>query len=77
MNVTGVTDRDLEYYISLKQKVAVYRDDEFKFFITGYDNNNYVLEYINGDRNLTPKREIRDALVDGGFVLFAQLESLE
>lgn len=77
MNVTGVTDRDLEYYMSLKQKVAVYRDDTFQFFITGYDNNNYVLEYTNGDRNLIPKREIREALVDGGYVLFAQLESLE
>ena len=77
MNVTGVTDRDLEYYMSLKQKVAVYKNDTFQFFITGYDNNNYVLEYTNGDRNLTPKREIREALIDGGYVLFAQLESLE
>lgn len=77
MNVTGVTDRDLEYYMSLKQKVAVFKNDEFQFFITGYDNNNYVLEYTNGDRNLTPKSQIRSALVSGGYVLFAQLESLE
>ncbi len=77
LNVTGVTDRDLEYYMSLQQKVAVYKNDSFQFFITGYDNNNYVLEYMNGDRNLVPKRQIRDALVDGGYVLFTQLESLE
>lgn len=77
MNVTGVTERDLEYYISLKEKVAVYKDDTFQFFITGYDNNNYVLEYANKDRILTPRDEVKEAVTYGGYVLFAQLENLE
>ena len=77
MNVTGITERDLEYYISLKQKVAVYKNDLFQFFITGYDNNNYVLEYTNGDRILTPRIDVHEAIADGGYVIFAQLESLE
>ena len=77
MNVTGVTERDLEYYLSLNQKVAVFRNDIFQFFITGYDNNNYVLEYSNGDRILTPRAEVHEAVIYGGYVIFAQLESLE
>ena len=77
MNVTGVTERDLEYYISLKEKIAVYKYDTFQFFITGYDNNNYVLEYANKDRILTPRVEVHEAIVFGGYVLFAQLENLE
>ena len=77
MNVTGITERDLEYYISLKQKVAVFKNDLFQFFITGYDNNNYVLEYTNGDRILTPRIDVHEAIADGGYVIFAQLESLE
>lgn len=77
MNVTGVTERDLEYYISLNEKVAAFKNDMFQFFITGYDNNNYVLEYSNGERILTPRNEVREAVVNGGYVLFAQLESLE
>ena len=77
MNVTGVTERDLEYYISLNEKVAVFKHDTFQFFITGYDNNNYVLEYANKERILTPRSEVHDAVVFGGYVLFAQLESLE
>ena len=77
MNVTGVTERDLEYYLSLNQKIAVFKNDLFQFFITGYDNNNYVLEYGNGDRILTPRDEVHEAVVYGGYVLFAQLESLE
>lgn len=77
MNVTGVTERDLEYYISLNEKVAVYKHDTFQFFITGYDNNNYVLEYATGDRILTPREEVKEAVMYGGYVLFAQLESLE
>lgn len=77
MNVTGMTERDLEYYMSLKQKVAVYKNDLFQFFITGYDNNNYVLEYTNGDRILTPRIDVHEAIADRGYVIFAQLESLE
>ena len=77
MNITGVTERDLEYYLSLNQKVAVFKNDLFQFFITGYDNNNYVLEYSNGDRILTPRAEVHEAVVYGGYVLFAQIESLE
>ena len=77
MNVTGVTERDLEYYISLNEKVAAYKHDTFQFFITGYDNNNYVLEYANKERILTPRAEVHEAVVFGGYVLFAQLESLE
>lgn len=77
MNVTGVTERDLEYYISLNEKVAVFKDDKFKYFITGYDNNNYVLEYENKDRILTPRNEVAKEVVYGGNVLFAQLENLE
>ena len=77
MNVTGITERDLEYYISLKQKVAVYKNDLFQFFITGYDNNDYVLEYTNGDRILTPRLDVHEAIANGGYVIFAQLESLE
>ena len=77
MNVTGVTERDLEYYLSLNEKVAVYKDDTFQFFITGYDNNNYVLEYSNKDRILTPRMDVHEAVVYGGYVLFAQLEALE
>ena len=77
MNVTGVTERDLEYYLSLNEKVAVYKHDTFQFFITGYDNNNYVLEYANKDRILTPRAEVHEAIVFGGYVLFAQLENLE
>lgn len=77
MNVTGVTERDLEYYLSLNEKVAVYKDDTFQFFITGYDNNNYVLEYMNRDRILTPRIDVHEAVVYGGYVLFAQLEALE
>lgn len=77
MNVTGVTERDLEYYISLNEKVAVYKHDIFQFFITGYDNNNYVLEYANKERILTPREEVHEAVVYGGYVLFAQLENLE
>lgn len=77
MNVTGATERDLEYYISLKEKVAVFKYDIFQFFITGYDNNNYVLEYESGERILTPRDEVHEAVVYGGYVLFAQLENLE
>ena len=77
MNVTGVTERDLEYYMSLNEKIAVFKHDTFQFFITGYDNNNYVLEYANKERILTPRSEVHDAVVFGGYVLFAQLESLE
>lgn len=77
MNVTGITDRDLEYYLSLNEKVAVYKHDTFQFFITGYDNNNYVLEYANKDRILTPREEVHEAVIYGGYVIFAQLESLE
>jgi hypothetical protein len=77
MNVTGVTERDLEYYLSLNEKVAVFKYDTFQFFITGYDNNNYVLEYANKDRILTPRDEVREAVIYGGYVLFAQLEALE
>ena len=77
MNVTGVTERDLEYYLSLNEKIAVYKDDLFQFFITGYDNNNYVLEYSNKDRILTPRADVHEAVVYGGYVLFAQLEALE
>lgn len=77
MNVTGVTERDLEYYLSLNEKIAVYKDDTFQFFITGYDNNNYVLEYKNKDRILTPRIDVHEAVVFGGYVLFAQLEALE
>ncbi len=77
MNVTGVTERDLEYYLSLNEKIAVYKDDTFQFFITGYDNNNYVLEYSNKDRILTPRIDVHEAVVYGGYVLFAQLEALE
>ena len=77
MNVTGVTERDLEYYLSLNEKVAVFKDDIFQFFITGYDNNNYVLEYTNKDRILTPRVDVHEAVVFGGYVLFAQLEALE
>ena len=77
MNVTGVTERDLEYYLSLNEKVAVFKDDTFQFFITGYDNNNYVLEYANKDRILTPRIDVHEAVVFGGYVLFAQLEALE
>ena len=77
MNITGVTERDLEYYLSLNEKVAVYKDDTFQFFITGYDNNNYVLEYANKDRILTPRADVHDAVIYGGYVLFAQLEALE
>ena len=77
MNVTGVTERDLEYYISLKEKIAVYRNDIFLFFITGYDNVNYVLEYPNKDRILTNRDEVKHMITNGGVVLFAQLENLE
>ena len=77
MNVTGVTERDLEYYISLNEKIAAYKYDTFQFFITGYDNNNYVLEYANKERILTPRAEVHEAVVFGGYVLFAQLENLE
>lgn len=77
MNVTGITERDLEYYISLKQKVAVYKNDLFQFFITGYDNNHYILEYTNRDRILTPRIDVHEAIANGGYVIFAQLESLE
>lgn len=77
MNVTGVTERDLEYYLSLNEKIAVFKYDTFQFFITGYDNNNYVLEYSNKERILTPRAEVHDAIVYGGYVLFAQLENLE
>ena len=77
MNVTGVTERDLEYYISLKQKIAVFRNDTFLFFITGYDNVNYVLEYTNKDRILTNRNEVKNLITNGGVVLFAQLENLE
>lgn len=77
MNVTGVTERDLEYYLSLNEKIAVFKDDTFQFFITGYDNNNYVLEYSNKDRILTPRIDVHEAVVYGGYVLFAQLENLE
>lgn len=77
MNVTGITERDLEYYLSLNEKVAVFKYDTFQFFITGYDNNNYVLEYANKERILTPRDEVHEAVVFGGYVLFAQLEALE
>ena len=77
MNITGVTERDLEYYISLGEKVAVYRDNEFKYFVTGYDNMNYVLEYPTKDRILTPRSEVKTMIVDRGYVLYAQLEKLE
>ena len=77
MNVTGVTERDLEYYISLKEKIAVFRNDTFLFFITGYDNVNYVLEYPNKDRILTNRNEVKKLITYGGVVLFAQLENLE
>ena len=77
MNVTGITERDLEYYLSLNEKVAVFKDDTFQFFITGYDNNIYILEYANKDRIMTPRDEVHEAVVFGGYVLFAQLESLE
>lgn len=77
MNVTGVTERDLEYYISLKQKIAVFRNDTFLFFITGYDNVNYVLEYSNRDRILTNRNEVKNMITNGGAILFAQLENLE
>ena len=77
MNVTGVTERDLEYYISLKQKVAVFRNDVFLFFITVYDNVNYVLEYPNKDRILTNRNEVKNMIEFGGVVLFAQLVNLE
>lgn len=77
MNVTGVTERDIEYYISLQEKVVVFKNDMFQFFITGYDNNNYVLEYEDKERVLTPREEVKEAIIYGGYVLFAQLESLE
>ena len=77
MNVTGVTERDLEYYISLKEKIAVFRNDTFLFFITGYDNVNYVIEYPNRDRILTNRNEVKNVIQYGGVVLFAQLENLE
>lgn len=77
MNVTGVTDRDLEYYISLNEKIAVFKNDTFQYFITGYDNNNFILEYPNRERINTPKSEVREAVIYGGNVLFAQLEKLE
>ena len=77
MNITGVSERDLEYYISLGEKVAVYRDNEFKYFVTGYDNNNYVLEYPTKDRILTPRAEVKTMIVERGYVLYAQLENLE
>ena len=77
MNVTGITERDLEYYISLKQKVAVYKNDLFQFFITGYDNNFYILEYTNRDRIQTPRIDVHEVIANEGYVLFAQLESLE
>jgi hypothetical protein len=77
MNVTGITERDLEYYLSLNEKIAVFKHDTFQFFITGYDNNIYILEYANKDRIMTPRDEVHEAVVFGGYVLFAQLESLE
>lgn len=77
MNVTGITERDLEYYLSLNEKIAVFKHDTFQFFITGYDNNIYILEYANKDRIMTPRDEVHEAVVFGGYVLFAQLENLE
>ena len=77
INVTGVTERDLEYYITLEEKVAVFKNDTFQFFITGYDNNNFVLEYPNKDRILTPRDVVHRILTYEGFITFAQLENLE
>ena len=77
INVTGVTERDLEYYITLEEKVAVFKNNTFQFFITGYDNNNFVLEYPNKDRILTPRDVVHRILTYEGFITFAQLENLE
>lgn len=77
MNVTGVMERDLEYYISMGEKVAVYHNNEFQYFITGYDNNNYVLEYMNKDRILTPRSDVHNMIVVENFIVYAQLEKLE
>lgn len=82
MNITGVMERDLEYYITLGQKVAVYKDNEFQFFVTGYDNNNYVLQYPAAEneesrRILTPRATVHRLVVEDGAVAFSQLEKLE
>ncbi|MCQ2609274.1 MAG: hypothetical protein MJ151_00545, partial [Lachnospiraceae bacterium] len=77
MNLTGVKCRDLEYYISLGEKVACFKNDTFQFFVTGYDNNNYVLEYPNKDRVLTPRAEVETHIENEGYVTFGQLTSLE
>ena len=78
MNVTGVTERDLEYYISMGEKLAVFNNNEFQYFVTGYDNNNYVLEYLNNhDRILTPRSTVHEMIVDENYIVYAQLEKLE
>ena len=79
VNITGVTERDMEYYISLNEKVALFRDDRFQFFITGYDNSNYVLEYIDGERQrvLTPRSQVHQMVMTEGYISFVQLENLE
>lgn len=78
MNVTGVTERDLEYYISMGEKLAVFNNNEFQYFVTGYDNNNYVLEYLNNhDRILTPRSKVHEMIVDENYIVYAQLEKLE
>lgn len=79
MNITGVTERDMEYYISVGEKVAVYKNDTFQFFVTGYDNVNYVLEYIGEERSryLTPRSTVHDMITNQGYISFAQLTKLD
>lgn len=77
MNVTGITERDLEYYITMGEKLAVFYNNQFQYFVTGYDNNNYVLEYLNKDRILTPRAKVHDMIVNQNYIVYAQLEKLE
>ena len=79
VNITGVTERDMEYYISLNEKVAMFKNDKFQFFITGYDNSNYVLEYVYGERQrrLTPRSQVHQMVMSDGYISFVQLENLE
>ena len=63
--------------MSMGEKLAVFNNNEFQYFVTGYDNNNYVLEYLNHERILTPRSEVHDMIVVDNYIVYAQLEKLE
>lgn len=79
VNITGITERDMEYYISLNEKVALFKNDTFQCFVTGFDNENYVLEYLGDEKQriLTKRSEVHQMIQNEGYISFVQLENLE